>query len=150
VLCATAGARSAKRAKAPTTTTARKARRTGPTADWVNECTDAIVPERVRNVPRIVRAKAAMTRTKFHDWSIRRRSWTSAEWRKAVETSQGMKDAFSTGSHAQYPPHDSTSYAHHPPRTIPRVRKIQATRVERRERRSQSTPGRVVARAAIA
>ena len=35
-------------------------------ADWVNEWTEAIVPDRVRNVPRIVRAKAVITSTKFH------------------------------------------------------------------------------------
>ena len=30
-----------------------------------------------------------------------RRSWIITEWRNAVAVSQGMKAAFSTGSHAQ-------------------------------------------------
>ena len=70
-------------------------------ADCVNEWTELIVPDRVRKVPRMVRAKALITRTKFHAWSIPRRCWTNPEWMKAVATSQGMREAFSTGSQAQ-------------------------------------------------
>ena len=70
-------------------------------ADWVKEWTELIVPDRVRKVPRMVRAKALITSTKFHAWSIPRRCWTNPEWMKAVAASQGMSEAFSTGSHAQ-------------------------------------------------
>src|SRR5690606_19792194 len=58
--------RVANRANEPPSTTTRNANRTGPMADWVNEWTEVMVPERVKKVPRMVRAKAEMTRTKFH------------------------------------------------------------------------------------
>ena len=54
--------------------------------------------------------------------------------------SQGRSEAFSTGSQAQYPPQESTSYAQRPPSVMPAVRKLQATSVEVRERRSQVVP----------
>lgn len=108
----------------------RNPSRTGPIADWVNEWTDATVPDRVRKVPRIVKANAVITNTKFQAWRAPRLIWTRAECRKAVATSQGMSEAFSTGSQAQYPPHERTSYAHQAPSTIPRVKKVQATSVE--------------------
>jgi hypothetical protein len=40
-------------------------------------------------------------RVTFQTFSIPRRSWTMIEWRKAVPVSQGMSEAFSTGSHPQ-------------------------------------------------
>ena len=82
-------------------TRTKKPSSTGPIADWVKEWTEVIVPERVRKVPRMVRANAEMTSTKFHAWSIPRRCCTRDEWMNAVATSHGMSDAFSTGSHAQ-------------------------------------------------
>jgi len=47
--------------------------RCAPIADCVNEWTELMVPDRVRNVPRIVREKALMTNTKFQAWSMLRR-----------------------------------------------------------------------------
>src|SRR5690606_40262873 len=93
--------RVANRANEPPSTTTRNANRTGPMADWVNEWTEVMVPERVKKVPRMVRAKAEMTRTKFHACNIPRRCCTREEWMKAVATSHGINEAFSTGSHAQ-------------------------------------------------
>jgi hypothetical protein len=78
-------------------------------SDSVNACTLSITPERVRNVPRIVRQNVAMTRDRFHTRSIPRRSCTITEWMNAVAVSHGNSDAFSTGSQAQNPPHPSTS-----------------------------------------
>ena len=69
--------------------------------DCVNECTDEITPERVRKVPKIVSEKVRMTSTMFQTFSMSFFSWIITEWRKAVAVSQGMKAAFSTGSHAQ-------------------------------------------------
>jgi len=43
--------------KPTTTTTKKNAIRIGPTSDSENACTDWITPERVRNVPRMVRAR---------------------------------------------------------------------------------------------
>ncbi len=93
--------RSANRPKESTSTTTRNHRSTGPIADWVKLCTETMTPERVRNVPRMVRANVAITSTKFQACSMPRRSCTTAEWRNAVAVSQGRNDAFSTGSHAQ-------------------------------------------------
>ena len=71
---------------------------------------------RVRNVPNVIRANAPMTSVMFHNRAIPRRSCSMTEWRKAVETNQGSKATFSTGSQAQYPPQPSTEYDHSAPR----------------------------------
>src|SRR5690554_1146883 len=93
----------------------------------------------------MVSRKVETIRLRFQTLSISRRSCTMTECRNAVAVSQGMKDAFSTGSHAQYPAHPSTSYDHHIPATIARERKIQAVTVQRRVMRihvASSSPER--------
>src|SRR5688572_13477449 len=100
----------------------RKARNQSPICDVANECTLAITPLRVMNVPRIASRNVAATRVTFHLRSIPRFSWIITEWRNAVWVSHGNSDEFSTGSHAQYPPHPSSTYAHHMPSTMPTVR----------------------------
>src|SRR5690606_739148 len=86
---------------------------------------------RVRKVPRIVRRNVDTINPRFQTLSMSRRSWTMTECRNAVAVSHGMNDAFSTGSHPQYPPHPSTSYAHHIPATIASERKLHAAIVQR-------------------
>ena len=71
--------------------------------------TEFNTPDRVRNVPRIVRLNVAISSDRFHTRSIPRRSWTMTECTKAVPVSHGSRDAFSTGSQAQNPPQPSTS-----------------------------------------
>ena len=90
-------------------TTPKNASSHGPMSDCVNVCTESMTPERVRNVPRIVRQNVAITSDRFQTRSMPRRSCTITEWMNAVAVSQGRNDAFSTGSHAQKPPHPSTS-----------------------------------------
>ena len=80
---------------------ARNHNSTGPIGDWEKLWTELMMPDRVRNVPRMVAANARITSRKFHAWSIPRRLWTIDEWMNAVAMSHGMNDAFSTGSHAQ-------------------------------------------------
>src|SRR2546429_9026418 len=87
----------------------RNARKKYPTLDWVNECTLEITPERVMNVPKIDNSHDPMIRARFHFFNIPRFSWIITEWRNAVIVSHGRSDAFSTGSHAQYPPHPSST-----------------------------------------
>jgi len=70
---ATRCARVEKRVNDPTRTRTRNPSNAGPIADCVNEWTELMVPDRVRNVPRIVREKALMTNTKFQAWSMLRR-----------------------------------------------------------------------------
>ena len=81
---ATAPALTVNKASEPNTTTARNPRRAGPTADWLKAWTEAMTPERVMKVPKMVRAKVTMMRMKFHACSIDRRCCTTAEWMKAV------------------------------------------------------------------
>ena len=78
-----------------------KPRKMGPSDEAVNECTDDIIPLRVRKVPKIQSVKVIMIKTIFHTLSMSFFSWIMTEWSNAVPASQGMKDAFSTGSHAQ-------------------------------------------------
>ena len=56
---------------------------------------------------------------------------------------------FSTGSHAQYPPHPSTEYDHSEPRNSPAVRQTQANIVHRRVMRIHWSDRRPVSSAAI-
>src|SRR6185295_17848329 len=121
-----------------------------PIGDCANECTLSITPLRVMNVPRIASRNVDTTNVTFHFRSIPRFSWIMIEWRNAVPVSHGNSDAFSTGSHAQYPPHPSSTYAHHIPRTIPVVLKNHEMRVQYLMAVSHSASSRRVMRAAIA
>ena len=67
------------------------------------------MPERFRKVPSTVDAYASTISHTFHERISPRRSCIWTECRKAVASSQGISEAFSTGSHAQYPPHPSVS-----------------------------------------
>src|SRR5215210_5605267 len=82
-----------------------------------------MIPLRVMNVPKIESRNADTTSVTFHLRSMPRFSCTIIECRNAVLTSHGSSDAFSTGSHAQYPPQPSSTYAHHIPSVIPIERK---------------------------
>ncbi len=76
--------RSPRQAMSPTPTartTPKNPSSRGPIADVENECTDWITPERVRNVPRMVRLNVAMTSERFHTRRRPRRCWTMTEWR---------------------------------------------------------------------
>ena len=64
-----------------TTTRAKKARMAGPRADSVKAWTESSTPERVRNVPRIVRLNVASKSDRFQTRSIPLRSCTITEWR---------------------------------------------------------------------
>src|ERR1700756_1629080 len=72
-----------------------------PIDDWANACTELITPLRVKNVPKIERPKVAKISHMFHIFSIPRFSCIMTECRKAVPVSQGMSEAFSTGSQPQ-------------------------------------------------
>ena len=63
-----------------------------------NACTDCTTPERVMNVPKMVRKNVTMTSVTFQTRSMLRRSWTITECRNAVAVNHGSSAAFSTGS----------------------------------------------------
>ena len=73
----------------------------GPISLCVKEWTELKTPDRVMNVPRIVRRNVAITSVTVQAFSVPFRSISSAEWTAAVAVSQGRNDAFSTGSQAQ-------------------------------------------------
>src|ERR1700704_3100010 len=110
-----------------------------PTGDCAKERTLEITPLRVMNVPNIESRNAETTRVTFHLRSIPRFSCTMIECRNAVFTSHGSSEAFSTGSHAQYPPQPSSTYAHHIPMSSPIDRNSHDTSVHLRIATSQST-----------
>jgi hypothetical protein len=72
-----------------------------PMDDCANEWTLAIIPERVRNVPKMVRKNVSEMRKTFHTLSIPRRSWIIIECTHALAVRNGMNAAFSTGSQPQ-------------------------------------------------
>ena len=71
------------------------------------ECTEVRTPERTRNVPSSDSEKARIARKIVHIFSASRFSITVAECSRAVPASQGMSEAFSTGSQNQKPPQPS-------------------------------------------
>ncbi len=90
-----------KKNKNTTSVRMRNTANQSPMEDCAKACTELMIPLRVRNVPRIASQKVAKTSHIFHIFSMPRFSCIMTECRKAVPVSQGMSDAFSTGSHPQ-------------------------------------------------
>jgi hypothetical protein len=67
----------------------------------VNAWIEVSTLPRVRKVPKVMSANAPMTSMMFHSAAMPRRCWSITECRNAVETSQGSRATFSTGSQAQ-------------------------------------------------
>src|ERR1700691_1500375 len=78
-----------------------------PIVDCAKACTELMIPLRVRNVPRIESQKVAKISHMFQTFSMPRFSCIMTECKKAVPVSQGISDAFSTGTHPKDPPHPS-------------------------------------------
>ncbi len=72
-----------------------------PIEDCAKACTELMIPLRVRNVPRIASQNVAKISHMFHIFSMPRFSCIITECRNAVPVSQGISEAFSTGSHPQ-------------------------------------------------
>ena len=72
-----------------------------------NACTDVSTPERTRNVPISDSENAQIASSTVQLRKVPRFSVTASECRSAVPTSQGMNDAFSTGSQNHQPPQPS-------------------------------------------
>ncbi len=70
-------------------------------------CTEVSTPERTRKVPSRDSEKVRIARNTVHTLRASRFSITAAECSSAVPASQGMRDAFSTGSQNQNPPQPS-------------------------------------------
>src|SRR5262249_13922136 len=111
---------------------ARNATNHPPIEDSANACTELTTPERVSMVPSMQSMNVTNTSQTFHTFIMPRFSCIITECRNAVPVIHGSREAFSTGSHAQYPPHPSTAYAQCAPSKIPTVWKHHATIVHRR------------------
>ena len=70
--------------------------------------TEVSTPERTRKVPSSDSEKARMASRMVQLFSASRFSTTIAECSRAVAASQGMKEAFSTGSQNHQPPQPSS------------------------------------------
>ena len=99
--CASRGARQAYRKSEPPMTTTRKLRMNTPRAGSVAKACTMKVPTRLR-------LKAAMASSSVQLRKVPRSSVTISECISAVPTSQGMKEAFSTGSQNHQPPQPSS------------------------------------------
>ncbi len=71
-------------------------------------CTELSTPERTRKVPSSDSEKAPIASSTVQFLKLPRFSVTASEWISAVPTSQGMKEAFSTGSQNHQPPQPSS------------------------------------------
>ena len=71
-------------------------------------CTDDSTPERTRKVPSSDSENAMIASNTVHALKAPRFSVTASEWISAVPTSQGMNEAFSTGSQNHQPPQPSS------------------------------------------
>src|SRR5271166_154010 len=80
-----------------------------PIPDCAKACTELTTPLRVRNVPKMASRNVVKMSHMFHIFIMPRFSCIITECRNAVIVSHGSSDAFSTGSHPQYPPHPRTS-----------------------------------------
>ncbi len=82
-----------------------KAPRSGSVA---KACTEISTPERTRKVPSSDKENAATASSSVQLLKSPRFSVTARQWISAVPASQGMKDAFSTGSQNHQPPQPSS------------------------------------------
>ena len=92
----------------PTTSVRNRRMKTPRLGSDAKACTDVNTPERTRKVPSRLSEKAVIARMMVQ---LRNRplfSVTASEWISAVPTSQGMKEAFSTGSQNHHPPQPSS------------------------------------------
>ena len=71
-------------------------------------CTEDSTPDRTRKVPNSENANAKMANNTVQDLKPLRFSVTASEWIKAVPKSQGISEAFSTGSQNHHPPQPSS------------------------------------------
>src|SRR6516162_3658443 len=113
----------------------------GPICELANACTELTTPLRVKNVPRMHNKNVENTSHTFQTFIIPRFSCIITECRNAVPVSHGSSEAFSTGSHPQYPPQPSTAYAQCAPSRIPIDWNIQAIIVHLRVKWIHFSPG---------
>src|ERR1700722_10128125 len=112
----------------------RKPQNQWPMFDSAKAWTELTAPLRVKDVPRMHNIKVRKTSQTFHTRIMPRFSCMITECKNAVPVSQGISEAFSTGSQPQYPPQPRTAYAQCAPSRIPADWNAQAIIVQRRVR----------------
>jgi len=70
--------------------------------------TEVKTPERTKKVPKRLSENAKMANKTVQALKAPRFSVAASEWSRAVATSQGIKEAFSTGSQNHQPPQPSS------------------------------------------
>ncbi len=88
-------------------------------------CTELISPVRVVQVARITKKKVSAAVASAQRLKMPRVRYSVIACSSAVAVSQGTSEVFSTGSQAQNPPKERTTYAHQAPRPMPSERKSQ-------------------------
>ena len=81
-------------------------------------------------MPNKLKEKATIANKIVQAFKVSLFSATIEECNKAVVASQGIKEAFSTGSQNHQPPHPNSLYAHHEPKAIPTVKNTHAIKVQ--------------------
>ena len=146
----TEGARQAYNPRDKPTTRDKKIRIKTPRAgSLAKACTEVRIPERTRKVPSSDNENATSAKSTVQALNTPRFSVAASECTRAVPTSHGIKDAFSTGSQNHQPPQPSSLYAHQLPRAIPMVKKLQANRVHGLDQRAHAPSRRPARRAAM-
>ena len=96
---------SANRSSEPPMTNTKKPRINIPReGSEAKACTETRMPERTKKVPNKLSENADMASSTVHALNVPRFSVTASECISAVPASQGMKEAFSTGSQNHQPP----------------------------------------------
>ena len=104
-----AGARTANKASEPPMAIVSSINMKIPRAgSLAKACTELSTPERTRNVPIRLKEKAMMASSTVQIFRASRFSTTRAECNRALPASQGMNEAFSTGSQDHHPPQPSS------------------------------------------
>ena len=92
---------------------------------FANACTETNIPDLTRKVPSKLNEKVNIDKSILQLINIPLFSDTINECKSAVIASQGINEAFSTGSQNHHPPQPSSWYAHQLPREIPIVKNTQ-------------------------
>ena len=102
------------------------------------------------NVPSTTKMKVMVAANMLHRLKLPRLRYMVKLCTMAIAVSQLMRLAFSTASHAQNPPHPSTTYAQTAPSAMPMVRKMNANTATRSQSSTQRAERSPVMSAAIA
>ena len=88
--------------------------------------TGASNPDRIEKVPETQHGRVTILRTEIQEW----RRGRITEWIRAVANTQGIKEAFSTGSRNHQPPRPNSWWAHQLPGKMPTVKNHRHVKIQ--------------------